>query len=261
MASNMRTHRHPAVVERKKAEEAAKARQDEKDKAIADFEQRLAQMSATRRPTPTRWIRTSSLKTEAEKAGVSFKKQAEEWAALKASLDETVNVKNLELKSKDDKIRALQNPDASDVLWKFQHFDLAKTAERMGTIADKNGTFVTINFANAMHLVPGQTFVVIPPSGSLVEVIEREKMLEKHHHEHLSLGRDPFTDNEMIKGMVEITDVISQYAARSHHLPVERDPQPDQPEGPAIQHLAQYGREGTRRLRRDHRPGRRRQAG
>jgi hypothetical protein len=122
----------------------------------------------------------------------------------------------LELKSKDDKIRALQNPDASDVLWKFQHFDLAKTAERMGTIADKSGTFVTINFANAMHLVPGQTFVVIPPTGSLVEVIEREKVLEKHHHEHLSLGpRDPFSDNEMIKGMVEVTDVISQYAARA----------------------------------------------
>src|SRR5262249_50897433 len=106
--------------------------------------------------------------------------------------------------------------DASDVLWKFQHFDLAKTAERMGTIASKNGTFVTVNFANAMHLVPGQTFVVIPPTGSLVEVIEREKALEKHHHEHVSLGpRDPFADNEMIKGMVEITDVISQYAARA----------------------------------------------
>lgn len=217
MASDMKTQRDAAVDARKKAESDAKARQDEKDKAEADFNQRLAQMSADAKAYTDKMDKNfQALKTEAEKAGMNFKKQAEEWAALKASLDESVNVKNLELKSKDDKIRALQNPDASDVLWKFQHFDLAKTAERMGTIADKNGTFVTLNFANAMHLVPGQTFVVIPPTGSLVEVIEREKVLEKHHHEHLSLGpRDPFSDNEMIKGMVEITDVVNQYAARA----------------------------------------------
>jgi hypothetical protein len=218
MAQDMKKQRDDAADARKKAEDAAKARQDEKDKAVADFEQKLAQMTKDAKDYTDKMDKQFlALKTEAEKAGGSFKKQAEEWAALKASLDETINVKNLELKSKDDKIRSLQNPDASDILWKWQNsFNVAKTAERMGTISDKSGTFVTINFANAMHIVPGQTFVVIPQNGSLVEVIDREKALEKHHHEHVSLGpRDPFADNEMIKGMVEITDVIGQYAARA----------------------------------------------
>jgi hypothetical protein len=57
---------------------------------------------------------------------------------------------------------------------------------------------------------------VIAPSTSLVEVLEREKALEKHHHTHVSLGpRDPFYGNELVKGMVEITDATSDYAARA----------------------------------------------
>ncbi len=214
---DMKSQKDAAVDARKKAELAAQSAQDGKDKAEETFTQKLADLSKqVKDKTDAMDKAFAALKTEAEKAGLNFKKQADEWAAAKSSLDETVNVKNLEIKSLKDKNANLQNPDASDIEFKFRHFDLAKTAERMGTITARTEKFVTLNFAKPMNLVPGQTFVVISPVGSLVEVIDREKALEKHHTEVLSLGpRDPFSGNELVKGTVEITDVISRYAARA----------------------------------------------
>ena len=52
----------------------------------------------------------------------------------------------------------------------------------MGSIIEKSGSFVTIAFSKRMNLVPSQTFVVIPSGTSLVTVIEREKVLDKHHY-------------------------------------------------------------------------------
>jgi hypothetical protein len=58
--------------------------------------------------------------------------------------------------------------------------------------------------------------VAIAADRSLIEVLEREKELERRHHTFVSLGpREPFADNELIKGMVEIADVTSKYNARA----------------------------------------------
>lgn len=217
MYADMKTQFDAQVAARKKAELAAQAAQDAKDQAEDSYKKSLADLSSQmKNKTDAMDKAFAALKTEAEKAGLNFKKQADDWADAKAKLDESIgNLKN-DLLAKDQRIKNLQNPDASDIEFKFRHWDVAKTAERMGNVAEKSGTFVSVNFAKPMHLVPGQTFVVIPPTGSLVEVLDREKALEKHHNEVVSLGaRDPFADNEMIKGMVEITDVLSTTAARA----------------------------------------------
>jgi len=214
---DMKTQRDAAVDARKKAELAAQSAQDAKDKAEETFNTKIADLSTQIKAKSDAMDKAFvALKTEADKAGLNFKKQADDWADARAKMDESINGLKNDLKAKDQKISALQHPDASDLANRYEHFDLAKTAEAMGSITDKTGTFVTINFKKPMNLVAGQTFVVIPPTGSLVEVIEREKVLEKHHHEFLSLGpRDPFADNEMVKGMIEITDVVSRYGARA----------------------------------------------
>jgi len=86
----------------------------------------------------------------------------------------------------------------------------------MGSVSDRNGPIVTVTFQGKIHLVPGQSFVVLPPTGSLVEVINREKELERQHHGYKSLdARDPFAENERIKGMVEITEVLGGGSARA----------------------------------------------
>ena len=217
MYQDMLAQRDAAVADRDKAKLATQAAQDAKDKAEETFNQKLADLSKQIKDKSEAMDKAFvALKTKADEAGLNFKKQAEEWADAKQKLDDAIGGLKNDLLSKDQKIKVLQNPDASELLTKFEHFELAKTAERMGTISDKSGTFVNINFPKPMHLVPGQTFVVIPATGSLVEVIEREKALEKHHHEFVSLApRDSFADNERVKGTVEITDVISQYAARA----------------------------------------------
>jgi hypothetical protein len=131
-------------------------------------------------------------------------------------LDEAVAARKQEIEVQKVKIKQLENPDASDLMVKFKNLDLAKLAERMGKVQDKSGTFVNLQFTTRMNLVPGQTFVVIPSTGSLVEVLEREAALEKRHREFSSLGpRDTFHENEMIKGMVEVTDVTSTQSARA----------------------------------------------
>src|SRR4029453_7694483 len=88
-----------------------------------------------------------------------------------------------------------------------QNLKQERLAEKMGNVQSRNGTFVNISFAARVALVPGQTFIVIAPDRSLIDVIEKEKFLEKEHHEIKSFGtqREPFKDNEYIKGMVEVT--------------------------------------------------------
>lgn len=218
IAQDNKAQKDAEATARKKAEANTVAAQDAKDKAEDAFNQRIAALTKeVKDKTDAMQAAFNSLKTEAEKAGANFQKQAADWAAAKGQLEETIQAKNLEIKAKVEENQRLKNPDASDLMTRWNNFNVAKAAERMGTIADKSGdTFVTLNFTKPMGLVPGQTFVVIPPTGSLVEVIEREKALEKHHHEVVSLGpRDPFDGNEMIKGMVEITDVASRYSARA----------------------------------------------
>lgn len=204
------------VAARKKAETAAQAAQDATDKAKETFDAKVLDLSnQVTAKLDAMQKAFDGLKTEAVKASQDFKKQADDWANARKELEDTIAARKLELTAEQQKVARLQNPDASDLDAKFRAFDPAKMAERIGIIQDKSGTFVNVSFGTRMNLVPGQTFVVIAPSTSLVEVIEREKALEKHHHTHVSLGpRDPFDGNELVKGMIEITDSVSAYAAR-----------------------------------------------
>lgn len=202
---------------RDKAQADAKAAQEATEKAKETFDMKVAELSK-QVADKLNAMQTSfnQLKADADKAGITFKTQATTWAEEKQKLEDLLTQVKNDLLSKDKKIQNLQNPDASDALYKFRGWDAAKIAESMGTVADKTGTFVNLTFKKPLNLVPGQTFVVIPPTGSLVEVIEREKAIEKNHHERVSLNaREPFSDNEMIKGTVEITDVTSKYSARA----------------------------------------------
>ncbi len=205
------------IAARVKAEADAKAAQDATEKAKETFDASVAKLTAD----VTAKINAmdaafKKLKADADLAGINFKKQGDGWAEDKQRLEESVQLLGKDILARDSKIKNFENPDPSDVLHKFRHWDPTKISEQLGVVTDKSGTFVILTFTKPLSLVPGQTFVVIPPTGSLVEVIEREKALEKHHHEVLSLGaRDPFAGNEMIKGTVEITEVVSKYSARA----------------------------------------------
>jgi hypothetical protein len=157
-----------------------------------------------------------ALKTEADKKGLDFKKLEDDWAQARTTMEDQMQAMRNDVVALKDKIRRLENPDPSDLTKRFDSLNVARLAERMGSVSDKNGTFVNLQFQTQIVLLPGQSFVVIPPGRSLAEVIEQEKQLEKHHHDFVSANpREPFTGNELIKGMVEITDVTSKYTARA----------------------------------------------
>jgi hypothetical protein len=159
-----------------------------------------------------------ALKTTADQKGIEFKKIEDEWVNARAQMEEQLSAKLADIRALQGKVKNLENPDPSDIEFRWKNLNVAKMAERMGKITDKdqNGRFVNLQFSTAIQLLPGQTFVVIPSNRSLTEVLDREKALEKVHHERISLGpREPFTDNEMIKGMVEVTDVLGPDTARA----------------------------------------------
>jgi hypothetical protein len=157
-----------------------------------------------------------ALKTEADKKGIDFQNIEKQWAEEKTRMEEQLTAKLNDLKVERDRRLRAENPDPSDIEGRWKNLPIVKMAERMGTITDKSESFVSLQFSQRLVLVPGQTFVVIPANRSLVEVLDREKSLEKTHHERVSLGaREPFAGNELIKGMVEITDVTSPYTARA----------------------------------------------
>jgi hypothetical protein len=158
----------------------------------------------------------AALKTEADKAGINFKNIENQWAEEKTRLEERLAAELATVKVERDRRTRAENADPSDIEGRWKHLNPARMAEKMGTVSGKSGQLVTLEFSTPLHLTAGQTFVVIPSNRSLVEVLEREKALEKNHHERISLGpRDPFTDNELIKGMVEVTDPISRTSARA----------------------------------------------
>jgi hypothetical protein len=159
----------------------------------------------------------ANLKTEADKKGVEFERLATEWANAKSELENVIVNKNAEIRVRDERIHRILTQDPSDIMHRLNRADAATMAERMGTVRAKTGSFVNIEFGGRrVALVPGQTFVVIAPNNSLVEVLQREKELEERHHKVVSLdAREPFTDNERVKGMVEITDVTSPNSARA----------------------------------------------
>jgi hypothetical protein len=205
------------VNARKKAETDKAAADKRADDQKATFDAEVAKLSKdVNDKIGAMETAFQDLKKVADQKGLDFKKIQDIWAEEKVKLEEAVAEEKKRLQGEREKhLRQLNSAD-SDLLARFEKLDLTKIAERMGHITDKNGEFVSIRFGVAVGLVPGQSFVVIAQDKSLIEVIEREKALEKVHHTRLSLGpRDPFHDNEMIKGMVEITDVNGAYTARA----------------------------------------------
>jgi hypothetical protein len=156
------------------------------------------------------------LKKIADQKAAEFKKFQDTWSEEKANTlntleEERANSKRL----REQRDKALAN-ETSDFEYRFRNMQLEKLDARKGVVAAKDDTFVTLRFDTRLTLVPGQSFIVIAPTASLVEVIEREKGLEKRHREYQSIRpRDPFTDNEMIKGTVEITSVTGPYTAEA----------------------------------------------
>ena len=202
---------------RKTAESSLAASQAQQEKDKQAFEASVKALNDTMAAKiKTMDAAFGNLKTVADQKGIEFKKIEDEWANARAQLEEQVTGLRNDLLVIKKRLHQAENPDPSDIGKRFERIDIAKLAERMGTISDKTGTFVSLTFTKQITLLPGQTFVVIPANTSLVEVIEREKGLEKVHHERISLGpREPFTGNELIKGMVEVTDVTGPYAARA----------------------------------------------
>lgn len=160
--------------------------------------------------------RFTSLKTIADEKGVSFKDFQTAWSEEKARMEGALDEERQNVKALKEKlVKALAN-ETSDFESRFRGMQWEKLDSRKGVVASKGDTFVTLRFDNKLDLVPGQSFVVIPPTGSLVEVIEREKALDKRHREYESIRpREPFADNEMIKGMVEVTTVTGPYTAEA----------------------------------------------
>lgn len=202
---------------RKTAESSLAASQAQQEKDKQAFDAAVAALNGQMKAKIEAMDKAfTNLKTVADQKGIEFKKIEDQWAEEKARLEEQVaGIRNDLMVERKRRMQA-ENPDPSDIAKRFERIDIARLAERMGTISDKSGTFVSLTFSQKITLLPGQTFVVIPANTSLVEVIEREKGLEKVHHERISLGpREPFTGNELIKGMVEVTEVTGPYAARA----------------------------------------------
>jgi len=190
----------------KRADDQKKTFDDDVAKLTAQIAKKIQDMDAA----------FLALKTEADKKGLDFKKTMDQWAEDKTKLEEVVRSRENEIKVREGRIKRLENPEASDLLVKLDKLRYEKLAEKLGTVQSKNGTMVNVSFAASVSLVPGQTFIVLPQTGSLVEVIEKEKELEKHHHTFKSLdAREPFTDNEFIKGMVEVTRVTGPNSAEA----------------------------------------------
>jgi len=202
---------------REAAQLAAQAAQAQRDKDKESFDASVKalneQMKAKIEAMDKAFV---ALKASADKAGIDFKNFETQWATEKTQLEEQVQNKARDLQVERERRMRAETADPSDMGARFDRLNVARLAERMGRVADKTGEFVNLEFTLPVVLIPGQSFVVIPSNRSLVEVVEREKVLEKTHYERISSNRrDPFAGNELIKGMVEITDVTSKYTARA----------------------------------------------
>jgi hypothetical protein len=206
-----------AEAARKKAVDQAQQAQAQRDADKKAFDTSVGnlneQMAAKIKAMD---VAFQDLKKQADQKGLDFKKFEESWAEEKTKLEEQITVHKNDINVLKQRLDRALSMDPSDIDARWKNFNFGKIAERMGTVQEKSGTFVTLNFTTKIVLIPGQSFVVIPPGRSLAEVIDRERALDKRHHEFLSAAaREPFTDNEMIKGMVEITDVTGPYSARA----------------------------------------------
>jgi hypothetical protein len=202
--------RAKAEADKMAADKRAEDQKAEFDRQVADLGKRMTDKIAE---MDKKFL---ALKDAADKAGEDFKKNADLWASVKVSLEDEINKHKAQIRVEQDKLRRALTADASDILARLNRLDPIALAQSMGEIKNKSGQFVTIEFSKRIALLPGQSFVVISPGTSLGEVLEREKELEKRHHEVQSLDmREPFSGNERVKGMVEITRVDGPSSAQA----------------------------------------------
>lgn len=202
---------HQKTLEAKAA--ADKRAEDQK----ATFDQQVADLTKQMNDKVAAMDKAfTALKTEADKKGLDFKKAMDDWANSKAQLDDQVLALKGETRVWKDRYNQALSQDGSDLLNRLQKLDPAKLAESMGSVTRKSEPFVDVKFNKPMNLVPGQTFVVIASGTSLPSVLEREKELEKRHYEFKSNDpREPFKDNELVKGMIEITTPTARDSAQA----------------------------------------------
>lgn len=221
--------RKAAITAQTTAENNEKAERDRADAAKTTFDKEVADLKAKNAKDVTDNQNSfNNLKVEADKAANNFKNDANKFSEARQALEDEVAALKAKIKDCDEQIAKLKFPSNSDLEARFRNLDLVKVADRMGTITEKNGNFVTVRFEAKVNLLPGQTFVVVAPNVSLAEVIEREKQIDKRHREFASLdSREPFSDNEMIKGTLEVTEVTGTYTARcriTHEVQTIRNP-------------------------------------
>ncbi|WP_020468536.1 hypothetical protein [Zavarzinella formosa] len=207
-----------AAIALQNADAQKKAADDRAVAAKTTFDTKLAELDATYKGAIAKLTADfNNLKVEADKAGTTFAAKAADWAVEKADLEGQIQKMGADKKDLKEKLVRAQNPDPTDFETRFKHLDLVKLEERKGEIAGKaDSKSVTLQFNSRNILAVGQTFMVLAPDKSLVTVIEREKALEKDHRDRRGLfDREPFTNNEQIKGMVEITEVTGAYSARA----------------------------------------------
>jgi flagellar basal body-associated protein FliL len=207
----------------KQAAQAAQKQQKEIfDQSIADLKKRVDDEIANNQK------KFLALKTEADKKAADFAAKAVEFATDKGRYEEELNkfqkdltalLETSQSKTYGELKRKLADltKEGSDALFRFNNLDLARLDESKGSISTKDDNFVTLTFNRSINLLPGQTFVVIPPTGSLADVIDLEKTLQKNYEDRFGKypPREPFANNDKIKGMVEVTTVLDKYSARA----------------------------------------------
>lgn len=217
------------LVQLAKANSDKSAAEADLDKAKAKFAADLkAENDRVTAAIADNQAKFAALKVVGDKTAADFKAREQAWAAEKAEKEEAIRAIELNQQSLKEKLTKALNNETSDYEYRFRTMQLEKLDSRKGEVVDKGDGFVNLKFDNRLTLVPGQSFVVISPTASLTEVLERERALEKRHREYQSLyGRQAFADNELVKGMVEVTDVSGPYTARAritHQVAGVRNP-------------------------------------
>src|SRR5262245_77221 len=201
-----------------KTQEAKAAADKRAEDQKASFDQQVADLTKQMKEKTDAMDKAFlALKDAADQKGKDFRKAMDEWAQAKVNLDELVLAGKAQNQVLKDRLHRAENADPSDLMARLNRADPAKIAERMGTVQSKSGQFVNIDFnERRIHLLPQQAFIVIASNTSLTEVLEREKALEKKHTEFTSNdAREAFKDNELVKGMVEITRVTGPNSAEA----------------------------------------------
>ena len=205
------------TVAHQKTQEAKAAADKRAEDQKAAFDQQVADLTRQMKEKTDAMDKAFlALKEAADQKGKDFRKAMDDWANSKHQLEEVVLAGKAQNEVLRGRIHRLETADPSDLMARLNRADPSLIAQRMGNVQSKSGQFVNITFERRVDALPGQAFIVIASNTSLTEVLEREKGLEKKHTEYTSNDpREPFKDNELVKGMVEITRSTGYNAAEA----------------------------------------------